>query len=108
MEGEEEAGSTNLFPFLKENKDLLDCDVLFMCVPGWKKVPEYTTRLLQIVKPQIVVPFHFDDLSAPLKPNMKAPNMPFQDRPGLLQRISQTAPQAEIRVPQMFETMSFA
>ena len=31
MEGEEEAGSTNLFPFLKENRDLLTCDVLFMC-----------------------------------------------------------------------------
>ena len=31
MEGEEEAGSTNLFPFLRENMDLLSCDVLFMC-----------------------------------------------------------------------------
>ncbi len=31
LEGEEEAGSTNLFPFLKENRRLLDCDVLFMC-----------------------------------------------------------------------------
>ncbi len=31
MEGEEEAGSTNLFPFLRENTDILQCDVLFMC-----------------------------------------------------------------------------
>lgn len=31
LEGEEEAGSTHLGPFLKNNKDLLSCDVLFMC-----------------------------------------------------------------------------
>ncbi len=31
MEGEEEAGSTNLFPFLEENRRLLACDALFMC-----------------------------------------------------------------------------
>ena len=31
FEGEEEAGSTNLHPFLKKHKDLLKCDVLFMC-----------------------------------------------------------------------------
>lgn len=31
FEGEEEAGSTNLFPFLREHRDLLHCDVLFMC-----------------------------------------------------------------------------
>lgn len=31
LDGEEEAGSTNLFPFLEKNKDLLRCDVMFMC-----------------------------------------------------------------------------
>jgi acetylornithine deacetylase/succinyl-diaminopimelate desuccinylase-like protein len=31
MEGEEEAGSTHLGPFLRKHKDLLTCDVLFMC-----------------------------------------------------------------------------
>ncbi|MFW6140205.1 MAG: M20/M25/M40 family metallo-hydrolase [Acidobacteriota bacterium] len=31
FEGEEEAGSTNLEPFLKKNRELLKCDVLFMC-----------------------------------------------------------------------------
>ncbi|MBN1223557.1 MAG: M20/M25/M40 family metallo-hydrolase [Candidatus Aminicenantes bacterium] len=31
FEGEEEAGSTNLRPFLEKHKDLLQCDVLFMC-----------------------------------------------------------------------------
>jgi acetylornithine deacetylase/succinyl-diaminopimelate desuccinylase-like protein len=31
LEGEEEAGSTNLRPFLEKHRDLLNCDVLFMC-----------------------------------------------------------------------------
>ena len=31
LEGEEEAGSPNLAPFLEKHKDLLKCDVLFMC-----------------------------------------------------------------------------
>ena len=31
FEGEEEAGSTNLFAFLEEHRDLLEADVLFMC-----------------------------------------------------------------------------
>ncbi len=31
LEGEEEAGSPNLAPFLEAHKDLLTCDVLFMC-----------------------------------------------------------------------------
>ncbi len=31
LDGEEEAGSTSLFPFIEKNRDLLSCDVLFMC-----------------------------------------------------------------------------
>lgn len=31
LEGEEEVGSTHLKPFLQKHKDLLECDILFMC-----------------------------------------------------------------------------
>jgi acetylornithine deacetylase/succinyl-diaminopimelate desuccinylase-like protein len=31
LDGEEEAGSPNLLPFIRENRDLLKADVLFMC-----------------------------------------------------------------------------
>ncbi|OGD11978.1 MAG: hypothetical protein A2Y86_01740 [Candidatus Aminicenantes bacterium RBG_13_62_12] len=31
LDGEEEAGSTSLFPFIEKNRGLLRCDVLFMC-----------------------------------------------------------------------------
>ena len=83
------------------------CDVLFMCIPGWKSIPGYTTRLLQIVKPKIIVPFHYDDFSAPMSPDMKVPTLPLQDMSGFLKKISQGAPDAEIRVARIFESMSF-
>lgn len=97
-------GSAN---FIETELEGHHCDVLFLCVPGWKKVPGYPSRLLQIVKPRVVVPFHFDDFSAPMKQDMKARPLPLQDHPGLLKRISQAAPDAEIRWPEMFETMTF-
>ena len=83
------------------------CDVLFMCVPGWKKGPGYSTRLLEITKPKIVVPFHFDDFTAPVHTQLKGRTVPFVDMKGFLQRINQTAPDIEIRVPQPFESMIF-
>jgi L-ascorbate metabolism protein UlaG (beta-lactamase superfamily) len=83
------------------------CDVLFMCIPGWKSIPGYTTRLLQIVKPKVIVPFHYDDFSTPISPNGKAGIVPFQDMAGFLKRISQSVPDAEIRVARIFESMSF-
>lgn len=98
------AGSAN---FIESELHGHSCDVLFMCVPGWKKVPGYTTRFLQMVKPKIIVPFHYDDFSAALSPNMKVPTLPLQDVAGFLKRISSTAPDAEIRTARIFESVSF-
>jgi len=98
------AGSAN---FMESAVEGHRCDVLFLCVPGWKKVATYPDRLLQMVKPRVVVPFHFDDISAPMKPNMKAPMLPFQDRPGFVERVSRAAPGAQVRVPETFEPMTF-
>jgi L-ascorbate metabolism protein UlaG (beta-lactamase superfamily) len=97
-------GSAN---FVESELDGHSCDVLFMCVPGWKKVPGYTSRLLQIVKPKLIVPFHYDDFSAPISPNVKVRTLPLQDMAGFLKRISESAPDAEIRNARPFETMSF-
>lgn len=98
------AGSANL---IESELGGHHCDVLFMCVPGWKKIPEYSTHLLEIVKPQIIVPFHFDDFSAPIRPHLKPPTLPLVDLGGFLKRISQSSPDIEIRLPQPFETMTF-
>ena len=98
------AGSAN---FIESELHGHHCDVLFMCVPGWKKVPAYSTHLLEITKPKIVVPFHFDDFSAPIHAHLKHRTLPFVDMRGFLQRIRQSAPDIEIRLPQPFETMTF-
>ena len=97
-------GSAN---FIESELEGHYCDVLFMCVPGWKNIPGYTTRLLQIVKPKVIVPFHYDDFSAPISPDMKAPTLRLQDMAGFLKKISQNAPDAEIRVARIFESMVF-
>ncbi|MBM3156610.1 MAG: MBL fold metallo-hydrolase [Chloroflexi bacterium] len=98
------AGSAN---FLESELQGHDCDVLFMCVPGWKKVPEYTTKLLQIVKPKAIVPFHYDDFSVPLKLKTKTRNLPMLDMKLFLRQILKSAPDAEIRLLQPFESTIF-
>ena len=97
-------GSAN---FAESELQGASCDVLFMCVPGWKEFPGYTTRLLKIVKPKIIVPFHYDDFSTPISPNGRAGIVPFQDMAGFLKSVSQSVPGVEIRVARIFESMSF-
>jgi len=97
-------GSTN---FVESEVEGHSCDVLFMAVPGWKNVPEYTTRFLQIVKPNVIVPFHYDNFFGPVPPNMKVSTLPLTDVRGFLKRISKSAPNAEIREARIFESISF-
>lgn len=79
------------------------CDALFMCVPGWKKVPGYADRLPGMLAPKTIVPFHFDDFSVPLPANRVARNLPLQDLPGFIRCLSESAPHAAVRVPRTFE-----
>lgn len=97
-------GSAN---FIETEMEGHRCDVLFMCVPGWKKVPEYCTRLLEIVRPEIIVPFHFDDFSLPIGSKGKVTSLPFSDISGFLRHVSKGAPRAEIRIVKPFEQMVF-
>ncbi len=97
------AGSAD---FIESELPGQSCDVLFLCVPGWKRVPEFTTRLPALVKPRIIVPFHYDDFTRPLAPNMSSPKLPFQDLPGFLERLSEQAPEAEVRVIDTFEALN--
>lgn len=83
------------------------CDVLFLCMPGWKMVPDFHKRILSRVKPKIVVPFHFDDFSAPLLKEGRAPFVPWRAEKGFLERIAGEAPHARIVRPDLFQPMSF-
>ena len=57
IEGEEESGSTNLPPFVKENRDELKADVALVCDTGmWdRKTPAITTSLRGMVYQEIII-----------------------------------------------------
>jgi len=98
------AGSAN---FVESELEGHHCDVLFMCVPGWKRSPGYSTLLPEIVKPRVIMPFHYDDFSAPIRPGMKAPRVPVVDMPGFIRQVALSAPQARVRPAQTLEPMTF-
>ena len=61
-------------------------DVLFLCQAGWKNTPDYLPRILSRVRPTTIVPFHFDDFTAPVRAGGSTPSLPllgkkrFQDQ----------------------------
>ena len=83
------------------------CDLLFMCVPGWKRSPDYTSALLETLKPRIIVPFHYDDFTTPLSPGIKPRTLPFSDMQGFIKQIAYVLPRAEVRIPLPLSPMEF-
>ena len=83
------------------------CDVIFLCVPGWRAVPGYPEQLLEIVQPKVVIPFHFDDFSLVLSTAGRNSRLPFLDMKGFLNRIKNRFPRIEIRIPEIFQPMDF-
>jgi L-ascorbate metabolism protein UlaG (beta-lactamase superfamily) len=98
------AGSAN---FIESELSGHRCDVLFMCVPGWKSVPEYTTRLVNLLNPEVVIPFHFDDFTRRLSPSGNTRRLPFVDMEGFVERVHKYSPGAVIRIPKTNEVMRF-
>ncbi len=89
-------GSAN---FVESQLDGHTCDVLFMSVPGWKRKFGYTSRLLDIVQPEVIIPFHFDDFSRPIPETGKTPILPFQGIPEFVAQIRKHAPMVKIIFP---------
>lgn len=83
------------------------CDVLIMCVAGWKKWPAYPEKVIEILKPSCVIPIHYDDFSAPLTPGRKCPVMRSADLEGFCKRVKEIRPDLEVRQIEPFETVSF-
>lgn len=98
------AGSAN---FIESEIEGHRCDVLFMAVPGWKKTPEYCARFPQIVRPQVIVPLHYDDFSSPLGKDGTMRLLPFQDIEGFYRRAAGSVPGCEMRRVKPFEAMTF-
>ncbi len=82
------------------------CDVLFLCVAGWQRSPGYPGRLLEILKPSLVVPFHYDDFTAPLRLDRRPRNLPRLDLTGFLQEVGRHAPSAHLRLLRPFEPLT--
>jgi L-ascorbate metabolism protein UlaG (beta-lactamase superfamily) len=72
------------------------CDVLFMCVPGWQRSPDYVTKFPRLVEPKIIVPFHYDDFTRGLGPGPGFPVLPFLDMDGFVRAVSKSFPKADI------------
>ncbi len=83
--------------FLEEELSGHACDVLFLCAPGWKKWPGYPERLLEIVGPACVVPFHYDDFSLPLVPGADFRTIRSADLEGLTARLKKSRAGMETR-----------
>jgi L-ascorbate metabolism protein UlaG (beta-lactamase superfamily) len=98
------AGTAN---FVEHELEGQACDVLFLCVPGWKYIPGYPEELLDMVKPEIVIPIHFDDFTRPVKSKAALPRLPFLDMEGFLRKINDAKPGIEVRMPEFFEVMAF-
>jgi L-ascorbate metabolism protein UlaG (beta-lactamase superfamily) len=97
-----QVGSANFIPEQIEGRR---CDVLLLCVPGWRKIPGYPERLIDMVQPKMVIPFHYDDFSAPMPADMRAPSLPGQGVKAFLQRIAGRVPGLEVRVPATYEAL---
>ena len=98
------AGSAGFRP---ENLDGHTADVLFMCVPGWKLAPHYTSRLPEMAKPKIIIPYHFDNFFRPLDLDGNAPELPDLDLEGFRESVLKSAPNVEFRKVRLFSTMEF-
>jgi L-ascorbate metabolism protein UlaG (beta-lactamase superfamily) len=97
-------GTANL---IDDELDRQTCDVLFLCLPGWRAVANYHGRLLSRIRPKIVVPFHFDDYSAPLSKDGRAPSLPLRAEKRFWDRIAAEVPEAQILHPALFRPLEF-
>lgn len=97
-------GSAN---FIDEEIAGHTCDILFLCVPGWKKRQGYPENLISMTQAQTVVLIHWDDFSKPRVKGKKTRQMPFVDLEGMIQQIKDHCPEVNILVPEVGEVMAF-
>jgi L-ascorbate metabolism protein UlaG (beta-lactamase superfamily) len=97
-------GSAN---FIESKLEGQRCDILFMCVPGWKKVPGYPSKCIEMLRPEVVVPFHFDDFTAQIPKSRRLKPMPGTDLEGFVAQVKKHAPGIVVKIPDPHEVMRF-
>lgn len=91
--------------FLAEELEDMDVDVLFVCAAGRQFTPDFTRKLLHLVRPQVVVPIHFDDFSAPLSANTEPKRLPGVKLDQFVREINECDPSAKVIVPEPFSAL---
>lgn len=97
-------GSAN---FIESEINGHTCDVLFLCVPGWKHCPGYPQRLIELTQPRTVVLFHHDDFTKPHTPGTPTKILPFSGVKGMVKAIKSNFPGIRVCQPEVHETLSF-
>lgn len=83
------------------------CDVVFLCVPGWKRMAHYPEKLLEITGAKTVVLFHHHDFFRHVEQGKKPAILPFSDVQGLVRRIRGFDPSVTIIDPDLDEVLEF-
>jgi len=83
------------------------CDVVFFCVPGWKRAKGYPERILELTGAKTVVLFHQDDFFRPIESGKRMKNIALADVGGMIKKIRSISHDVEILVPDLYKTMVF-
>jgi L-ascorbate metabolism protein UlaG (beta-lactamase superfamily) len=81
----------------------LRCDLLLVSIARMENTPRFLTRLLGQVSAERIAPVHFDVFTRPLEDGLAV--QPYVDIPGFVRQARALAPDAEIRVPDHFDTV---
>jgi L-ascorbate metabolism protein UlaG (beta-lactamase superfamily) len=93
--------------YVLENLKGVTADVAFLCASGRQYTPDFSKNLIEAVRPKKVVPFHFEDFSAPLAPTGEAKMIPGVDLPGFVAELKAALPEGEVIVPEPLTDMEF-
>ena len=91
--------------FIESQLENRQCDVVFLCVPGWKKVKNFPERVIELLKPEVIVLFHYDAFYKVHK--KKTPRLMFLGMNDMIKKIKKTSSGIKVIVPELFEIMEF-
>jgi len=93
--------------FMEESLKGHACDVVFLCIPGWKRMKGYPERILETTGAKTAVLFHQDDFSSRIQTGKPMRTVPFADVEGLIQKIRSFSPDVKVLVPTIGDTLIF-
>lgn len=87
--------------FIDENLEGLPVDVLFACAAGRQYTPNFAKRLISLVRPKVVVPFHFDDFFSPIRKGPVRKFVPGVNLEGFIRELSQIDHEFRVITPEI-------